>query len=44
MRTADTIRAGARHDGKIQLVHADGSILRAAPEDLLDDNRWLPRR
>ena len=43
-RTADTIRAGARHDGKIQLVHADGSVIRATPADLLDDNCWLPRR
>ncbi|MFH1498715.1 MAG: type II secretion system protein [Verrucomicrobiota bacterium] len=43
-RNGASIRAGARHKGKIQLVHVDGSIALAEPDDLLDNRHWLPLR
>lgn len=42
MRNKDVIRAGARHNGKIQFVRADGAVDLRQPEDLRYNEYWLP--
>lgn len=42
--TNGSVRAGPRHGGQIQLVHADGSVSRKQPSEVVDDRYWRPYR